>query len=420
MQNIKAWKKDTILFLSSQTISLTGSMLVQYAITWYITLETQSGVMMALSIICGFLPTFFISPFAGVWADRYSRKNLIILSDILIAAATFIIAVLFILGFDAIWLLFIASAVRSLGTGIQTPSVGAFLPQIVPEDQLTRVNGINSSVQAFVVLLSPMASGALMSIATIDVIFFIDVATAAIAVAILAVFLRVPVHAKALEKQTLTYGEDLRQGIQYIRNNAFIKSIFVFCAIYFVLVSPLAFLTPLQVARSFGADVWRLTVVEMAFSVGMIAGGAFIAAWGGFKNRLHTIVAANMVISLCTLAIGIVSVFWVYVLLMVLIGLAMPLFNTPFIVLLQERTEEDYLGRVFGVLSMISSSVMPLSMVLYGPLADTFKIEWLLVITGILMVVQTLLMLTDKVLLDAGKPLESRDKDGTPVSSNEL
>jgi MFS transporter, DHA3 family, macrolide efflux protein len=338
----------------------------------------------------------------------------------LIAAATFIIAVLFILGFDAIWLLFIASAVRSLGTGIQTPSVGAFLPQIVPEDQLTRVNGINSSVQAFVVLLSPMASGALMSIATIDVIFFIDVATAAIAVAILAVFLRVPVHAKALEKQTLTYGEDLRQGIQYIRNNAFIKSIFVFCAIYFVLVSPLAFLTPLQVARSFGADVWRLTVVEMAFSVGMIAGGAFIAAWGGFKNRLHTIVAANMVISLCTLAIGIVSVFWVYVLLMVLIGLAMPLFNTPFIVLLQERTEEDYLGRVFGVLSMISSSVMPLSMVLYGPLADTFKIEWLLVITGILMVVQTLLMLTDKVLLDAGKPLESRDKDGTPVSSNEL
>lgn len=420
MEIRKAWKKDTILFLSSQTISLTGSMLVQYAITWYITLETQSGLMMALSIICGFLPTFFISPFAGVWADRYSRKNLIILSDILIASATFIIAVLFIMGFDAIWLLFIASAVRSLGTGIQTPSVGAFLPQIVPEDQLTRVNGINSSVQAFVVLLSPMASGALMSVASIDVIFFIDVATAAVAVVILAVFLRVPVHAKALEKQTLTYGEDIRQGIQYIRNNAFIKSIFVFCAIYFVLVSPLAFLTPLQVARSFGADVWRLTVVEMAFSVGMIAGGAFIAAWGGFKNRLHTIVAANMVISLCTLAIGIVSVFWVYVLLMVLIGLAMPLFNTPFIVLLQERTEGDYLGRVFGVLSMISSSVMPLSMVLYGPLADTFKIEWLLVITGILMVVQTLLMLTDKVLLDAGKPLESWSKDGAPVSPDEL
>jgi len=163
LQKREAWEKNTIFFLSSQTISLMGSMLVQYAITWYITLETQSGLMMTLSIICGFLPTFFISPFAGVWADRYSRKKLIVLADILIAAATFILAVLFCMGIDSIWLLFVASAIRSLGAGIQTPSVGAFLPQIVPEDHLTRVNGINSSLQAFVTLLSPMLSGALMS-----------------------------------------------------------------------------------------------------------------------------------------------------------------------------------------------------------------------------------------------------------------
>ena len=69
------WKKDILLFLTSQTISLFGSSLVQYAIMWYITLQTQSGLMMTISIICGFLPTFFLAPFAGVWADRYDRKN---------------------------------------------------------------------------------------------------------------------------------------------------------------------------------------------------------------------------------------------------------------------------------------------------------------------------------------------------------
>jgi MFS family permease len=71
----KAWKKNTAIFLSSQALSLLGSALIQYALLWQITLETKSGLMMTLYIICGFLPTFFLSPFAGVWADRYDRKN---------------------------------------------------------------------------------------------------------------------------------------------------------------------------------------------------------------------------------------------------------------------------------------------------------------------------------------------------------
>ena len=79
------WKRNIILFLSSQTISLFGSSLVQYAIMWHITLTTESGMMMTLFIICGFIPTFILSPVAGVWADRYNRKILIILADGLIA-----------------------------------------------------------------------------------------------------------------------------------------------------------------------------------------------------------------------------------------------------------------------------------------------------------------------------------------------
>ena len=85
---MRDWKRNTILFLTSQTLSLFGTSLVQYAILWYITLNTQSGVMMTIYIICGFLPTFFLSPFAGVWADRYNRKLLIMLSDSMIALST--------------------------------------------------------------------------------------------------------------------------------------------------------------------------------------------------------------------------------------------------------------------------------------------------------------------------------------------
>ena len=108
------------------------------------------------SIISGFLPTLIVSPFAGVWADRFDRKLLIVLADTMIALATFVLAILFLLGYGSAWLLFGASAIRSLGAGIQTPAVGAILPQFVPQEMLTKVNAINGTIQSTMTLLSPM------------------------------------------------------------------------------------------------------------------------------------------------------------------------------------------------------------------------------------------------------------------------
>jgi MFS transporter, DHA3 family, macrolide efflux protein len=402
---INHWKRNTILFLGSQTISLFGSALVQYAIMWYITLNTQSGVMMTISIICGFVPTFFLSPFAGVWADRYNRKMLIILADSLIAISTLILAILFLMGYEALWLLFLMSAIRAIGTGIQGPAVGAILPQLVPEDKLTKVNGTNGSIQALIMLLAPMASAALLTMASMEAIFFIDVVTAAIAIMILLTFLHIPIHAKAAEKQTTSYFTDLKQGFIYIQNHSFVKKFFVFFAFFFVLAAPVAFLTPLQVTRSFGDDVWRLTAIEITFSIGMMLGGGFMASWGGFKNKIHTMTLAALVMGACTFALGITSIFWIYLVFMGIVGVAMPIFNTPSTVLLQEKVEGDYLGRVFGVLGMISTSMMPLGMLIFGPISDIIDIEWLLIGTGILMFIQGFFLVGSKVLLEAGKPI---------------
>ncbi|GAA4653778.1 MFS transporter [Anaerocolumna aminovalerica] len=396
------WMKNIILFLTSQTISLFGSSLVQYAIMWYITLETQSGIMMTVSIICGFLPSFFLSPFAGVWADRYNRKILIILSDSLIAAATFILAVFFILGYDSIWMLFVVTTIRAIGSGIQTPAVNAFLPSLVPEDKLTKINGLNGSIQAFVMLLSPMLSGALLSVATIETIFFIDVITALLAVVILLVFLREQEHTRSISNEPVSYFQDLKKGIDYINKNAYLKYFFLFAGCFFILAGPVAFLTPLQVARSFGDDVWRLTAIEVTFSIGMMAGGIIMASWGGFKNRVHTMTLSSLVMGGCTFLLGIISFFSLYMFIMGVFGLAMPFFNTPSTVLLQEKAEEEYLGRVFGIFGMIASFMVPLSMLLFGPLSDIIKIEWMLMGTGIIMLLLSFFLLKNKTLVEAG------------------
>lgn len=399
------WKKNIILFLSSQSISLFGSALVQYAIMWHITLSTESGMMMTLFIICGFIPTFILSPFAGVWADRYNRKILIILADSLIALATLILAIVFLMGDDAVWLLFLMAAIRAIGTGIQTPAVGAILPQIVPKDKLMKVNGINGSLQAVIMFVAPIVSAGLFTMATLEVIFFIDVITALIAIVTLLGFLKIAAHQKAVDQQPLSYFNDFKQGVTYIKNHHFLKQLFLFFGVFFVLMAPAAFLTPLQVARSFGDDVWRLTAIEIAFSVGMMAGGGIIASWGGFKNKIHTMTLASLIMGVCTFALGVVPIFGIYLVFMAVFGIAMPVFNTPTTVLLQEKVDESYLGRIFGVFGMISTSMMPIGMLIFGPLADVVKVEWLLIGTGVLILILSLFLGGNKVLLGTGKPV---------------
>lgn len=401
------WKRNIILFLSSQTISLFGSSLVQYAIMWYITLTTESGLMMTLYIVCGFIPTFLLSPVAGVWADRYNRKRLIIMADGMIAIATFILAIVFLLGYKEIWLLFVMAAIRAVGAGIQSPAVGAILPQIVPSDKLTQVNGINGTLQAVMMFVAPMASAALFTMATLEAIFFIDVITAAIAILTLLLFFKIPVHVKAAAEQTTSYLADFKQGLTYIQQHPYLKSFFLFFAVFFVLMAPASFLTPLQVTRTFGDDVWRLTAIEIAFSIGMMAGGAIIASWGGFRNKVHTMAFASLIMAVCTFALGIAPFFWLYLAFMGAFGIAVPLFNTPTTVMIQERVDESYLGRIFGIFSMISTSMMPIGMLIFGPIADVIAIEWLLIGTGALMVVMSLLLSRNKQLLEMGKPLQS-------------
>lgn len=218
--------------------------------------------------ICSY---FLLSPFAGVWADRYNRKMLIILSDSAIALATLILAILFLSGYESLWMLFIMYVIRSFGTGIQTPTVGAILPQIVPEEHLTKVNGINGSIQALVILLSPMVSAALLTITTLETLFFIDVVTICDCGGNFAILFTNSPHEKALQQQ-ISYFADFKQGLVYIKNNEFLKILFIYFAIFFVMAAPVSFLTPLQVTRTFGEDVWRLSAIEIAFSIGMMAG----------------------------------------------------------------------------------------------------------------------------------------------------
>jgi DHA3 family macrolide efflux protein-like MFS transporter len=401
-----SWKPKAAAFLGSQALSLLGTSLVQYALMWYVTLETKSGIMMTLFVVCGFVPTFLLSPFAGVWADRYDRKRLIMLSDGLIALITLALALAVAAGGRALWLVFLASGLRAVGTAVQGPAVGAIVPQFVPEDRLMRINGLSTSLQSAITLVSPVLSGALVSLVPMQTVFLIDLATAALAIGVLFFFLPVPPHARAVEPRRPTYGDDLRLGFRYVREHRYLVPFFAYLAAVLFLVSPAAFLTPLQVTRTYGADVWRLTAIEVAFSAGMMAGGAVLSAWGGLPNRIHTMLLATFAMGGLTVGLGLAPAFWLYLAIMAAFGVVLPFYNAPGAVLLQDHVEPAYLGRVFSILTMLSTSMMPLGMLLFGPLAEFVRIEWMLLGTGAIMAALGVAVLSNRHLVEAGRKPE--------------
>ena len=396
------WKRNTALFIIGQTITVFGSSIVQYAILWNITLTTQSGIMMTLISLVGFLPMFIISPIGGVWADRFDRKRLIVIADGIVALASLIVAILLMMDLTYISVLLVCTGVRALGQGVQMPAVGAVIPQIVPTEHLTRVNGIHGSVQSLSYLLAPMLGALLMSYFSLQTLFFFDVITASIGIGILLFLVNVPHLDTQNEKSGVNYFRDMKEGLLYVKNNGFVLRLLIYSALYMIFATPAALLTPLQVVRNFGDDVWRLSAIEIAFSVGMMIGGLVIAAWGGFKNRILTMTFGLILFGLTVIGLGLASDFWVYLGIFVLTGMVMPFFNTPVMVILQTKVEQDYMGRILSVFTMVSTSIMPLAMLAFGPIVDIVSIDTVLVFTGIIMVMLSILLVCNGTLRNAG------------------
>jgi DHA3 family macrolide efflux protein-like MFS transporter len=394
MQN---WKKKTIAFLVSQSITLFGSSVVQFAIVWFVTLKTSSGARVSALTICSFVPQFLISFLSGVWADRYPRKRLIILSDSVIAAATLALALLMPhIGEDTTLFaaLLTASIIRSLGAGVQTPAVGALIPQLVPEEQLMRFNGINSAVQSAVQFAAPAAAGAILTFGSLRGTLFIDIATAVIGIGIFSC-IAIPNHVGQENAEALPVFDEMKQGMRYAFADSFIGRLLASYGIFIFLTVPAGFLATLFVSRVYGNTYFDLTLVELIGFAGMAAGGLLIGTWGGFKNRVKTLLVGLAAFGLLGVGLGVIKSFPVYLGLMAIYGVALTMVQTAVTTLIQEKAEESMQGRIFGFLNAMYSGCLPIGMAVFGPLADAVSMRLLMVATGGALLVMTAVLRFD-------------------------
>lgn len=396
----KGYKKAT-LFLASQAVSLFGSSIVQFAIIWYVTLETSSGGWVALLSSAAYIPQFLISFLSGVWADRYPRKGLIIVADGTIAVATLALVLLLplISQNEAIYIaLVVISVIRSLGTGILTPAVNATVPQLVPEAHLMKFNGINATVQSVVQFAAPAVAGSILTWGSFRCTLMVDVVTAMVGIGLLGM-ITIPFDPPLETSPLLT---ELQAGFHYAVKERFLGKLILLFGVFIFLCVPAGFLATLFVNRYYGNTYFHMTLVEVIGFLGMMAGGLLIGSWGGFKRHTKTLLVGMMAFGLLAITMGLAENFYVYLVLMAVYGVALTMVQTASTTLLQENITPEMSGRIFGLYGAAYSSFLPTGMVVFGLLADRISMRLLMVVSGGLLVLIAAVMFLDKSFYQHG------------------
>ncbi len=378
-----AWAKPLTLFLGGQWISMLGSSVVQFSIFWYILRSTNSGALLALGVACSFLPQALITPVAEAWAERFPRKRLIMIADFGIALATLAMATLYLTGNGSLEWLFVLSAVRGLGSGIHAPAVNAVLVQMTPPEHLPRVNSISTSLQTFTALIPPVVSAWMLSAMSLAYVFFLDVGTALVGSVLLGL-IRLPKQTAPAEPPRRPW-HSLREGWLYAWSTQPVRALLGFYLLAVLLTVPVSMLTPLIVQRAFGVDYWLLTELEIAYGLGAMLGGAFIALRGGWKNRARTLLIATVVLGALTALLGISAQFWLFLMVMAVIGFCVPQHSAPCLSLLQAQVDPAHASQVTGLLQMATTLCFPLGMALFGPIADGVPTALVFEIAGLLL-----------------------------------
>lgn len=377
------WKRKAILFFVSQGITLFGSTLVSFAIVWYVTLKTSSGTWVAALTVCSFLPQTLISFVSGAWADRYSKKALILLSDAAIAVATLVLVLLFPLLKNDVFVLtalLAAAALRSVGAGIQLPAVNAMTPHLVPQEHLMRINGANATLQSVIQFAAPTAAGAILSLSSLRSTLFVDIGTAAAGIGLLAC---ISLPTVKVPHESLPSGwSDIRSGFSSLRANRFLSTLMLLYGAFILLSVPGGFLASLLVTRTYGGSYFYLTLTELFGFAGMASGGLLLGVWGGFPNRVKTLLFGLAGCGVLTIGLGAIHNFYLYLAIMVLMGVAITMSQTAVTTLIQERIALDLQGRVFGLMSAVYSGFLLLGMTLFGPVADSVSLSTLMILTG--------------------------------------
>ncbi len=381
------WKLTFFTIWAGQAVSLITSAVLQMAFIFYLTEKTGSAMVLSVASLVGFLPYAVFGPVIGVLVDRYDRKKIMIGADLIIAAAGALLAVIVLYMELPVWMVMVVLFIRSVGTAFHSPALSAVMPLLVPEEQLTKCAGYSQSLQSVSYILSPAAAAFLYSAWKLNAIIAMDVLGAVIA-CIMVALVRIPKLNMGQQSLKLNFIREIKEGFGVLKENKGLFALLLIGTLYMFVYMPINALYPLISMEYFAGTPLHVSITEIAYAAGMLAGGLILGLFGGFKKRITLIIASIFMMGISLTISGLLppSGFVIFVVCCAMMGLSVPFYSGVQTALFQEKIKPEYLGRVFSLTGSIMSLAMPVGLILSGFFADRIGVNHWFLISGILII----------------------------------
>jgi DHA3 family macrolide efflux protein-like MFS transporter len=381
----RAWKTRFFTIWSGQALSLLGSQLVQFALIWFLTVETGSATVLATASLVGLVPHVVLGPIVGTLVDRWNRRAIMLIADSVIAFATVLLAILFAMNSVEIWHIYLLMFIRSVAGGFHGNSMTASTSLMVPTEHLTRIQGINQMLNGGLNIVAAPLGAILLELLPMQGILAIDVVTAVLAIAPLF-FFAIPQPERMEDRQMSgsdkpTVWQDFTSGLRYVLNWPALLIIASMAVLINFLLSPAFSLLPLLIKDYFNGTAIQLGWVNSAFGIGIISGGLLLGIWGGFKRKLMTSMMGLAGMGIGTLLMSQVPPTGISIAIgaALIVGIMQPITNGPIFAVMQSTVAPDMQARVFSLLGSAASAMSPIGLLIAGPLSDKFGIQtWFL------------------------------------------
>ncbi|MHC1689267.1 MAG: MFS transporter [Bacteroidales bacterium] len=417
------WKKTFAFIWTGQLFSTLSSSVVSFAVIFWLSVQTGSAQVLALATISSLLPQLVLGLFTGVLIDRWDRKRTMIVADMYIALLTAVMAVLFYMGAAQIGFIYALLALRSIGSAFHMPAMEASVPLLAPKSELMRVAGINNMIFSVSTIGAPAIAAIFISALDMTWVLMFDVLGALIACTSL-LFVKIPnpwdkknaeisldnsqflagktaafqiteenINESSKEtsgKTNITQTEfkrflsELNQGLHEILKRPGLMWMFIFTIFASLAMVPISTLFPLMTLDHFAGDTYKMSMVEIAWGVGMLIGGG-IMSLPKFKfnnvlliNSMYVILGMTFAFSGMTPAGG----FYAFVGFTLIGGISGAIFWGAFTVLLQKSLDSSVLGRVFSIHNSLIMIPAMFSLIATGYIADYIGITNAFVISG--------------------------------------
>ena len=389
-QGQRKWQVAFFTIWIGQAFSLVGSSVLGFALAWWLTELTGSATVLATATLVAVLPQVFLGPLVGAYVDRWNRRVVMIVADTVVALFALWLAYLFWADRIQIWHVYVASLLRAVGGCFHWPAMQASTALMVPDEHLTRVAGLNQTIQGALNVIGPPLGALLVGLLPFEGIMLMDVGTAVLAVLPLF-FVHIPEPQRASAStegegataaQSSSIWAEVHEGLRYVLGWPGLTAVVIMAMILNFVMNPAFALMPLLVTDHFGGDAPQLGWLQAAWGVGLVLGGLILSAWGGFRRRIYTSLTALVIEGIGTALVGLApaNALWLAVGGMFIGGMMNALVNGPFFALLQSAVEPEKHGRVFMLVASLSSAAFPLSLVIAGPVADAVGVRpWYMV-----------------------------------------